>query len=221
MKIGAGTRASVKRRRGQSFVEFAIFLPIFLIMVSGLTEFGFLLNDYMNVIDGPREGARYASDVDPKIEGVGCQDMNPTFYADPNSNFYNCVAAITLSSIRPVIPNPDPSKWNVDIVVSVLAVDSTAANSALTRYPSVTGWDYNSTFHNIYTHTSKFSNSQIANMIDANPSRQPRTGMVMVEIFYAYKQHMALPWITVFVPDPIEVYSYTIMPMVSAEPAYP
>ena len=50
---------------GQSLVEFTLMLPILLIVISGLIEFGFLLNFYLDLVDTTREVARLASDDDP------------------------------------------------------------------------------------------------------------------------------------------------------------
>ena len=48
------------RSRGQSLVEFALVLPIFLLILSGIMDFGFLLYSRMTVINAAREGARVA-----------------------------------------------------------------------------------------------------------------------------------------------------------------
>ena len=40
-------------------------LPVLLIMISGLIEFGIMLNYYLDLIDAAREAARWASDADP------------------------------------------------------------------------------------------------------------------------------------------------------------
>ena len=57
-----------KKSRGQSLVELALFLPILLIMLSGLVEFGFGLNQYINIVEATREGARFGVDGDPGNE---------------------------------------------------------------------------------------------------------------------------------------------------------
>ncbi len=49
------------RSRGQSLVEFALVLPVFLLILSGLLDFGFLLYSRMTVINAAREGARVAT----------------------------------------------------------------------------------------------------------------------------------------------------------------
>jgi Flp pilus assembly protein TadG len=54
-------RGSSKKRRsrGQSLVEFAIVLPVFLLILSGIMDFGFLLYSRMSIINAARDGARF------------------------------------------------------------------------------------------------------------------------------------------------------------------
>ncbi len=47
--------------RGQSLVETAIILPIVLLLVMGIIEFGLLFNNYILISNASREGARKAS----------------------------------------------------------------------------------------------------------------------------------------------------------------
>ncbi len=55
-------RAGARRhRRGQSLVEFAVVLPVFLLILSGILDFGVLLYSRMTVINSAREGARAAT----------------------------------------------------------------------------------------------------------------------------------------------------------------
>lgn len=51
------------RQRGQGIVEFALVLPIFLILVVGVIEMGHLLYLYSSVYAGAREAARYGASV--------------------------------------------------------------------------------------------------------------------------------------------------------------
>jgi len=48
------------RRRGQALVEFALVLPLFLLLLCGVLDFGFMLYSRMTVINASREGARLA-----------------------------------------------------------------------------------------------------------------------------------------------------------------
>jgi len=46
---------------GQSLVEFALLIPLFLILVFGIIDFGLGLRAYISVTQSTREGARFAS----------------------------------------------------------------------------------------------------------------------------------------------------------------
>jgi Flp pilus assembly protein TadG len=48
------------RKRGQAMVEFALVIPIFMLVLSGILDFGFALYSRMTVINAAREGARAA-----------------------------------------------------------------------------------------------------------------------------------------------------------------
>jgi Flp pilus assembly protein TadG len=50
-----GTRG---RRDGQSLVEFAVVLPVFLLILAGILDFGLGLYSQMTIINASREGAR-------------------------------------------------------------------------------------------------------------------------------------------------------------------
>jgi hypothetical protein len=201
MKPSINRRKVQRERKAQSFVEFAIFLPIFLVMISGLTEFGFLLNEYMNLIDGPREGARWAAD----------QGSDNSFKT-AGSPFYQDTVTYVLNAIKPI--DPFKIRDTGDVVISVFSIDEN--KTVVARYPigDPNGWaKYNGT-------PSKFTNADVEGLINAaSVSGTPLpTGIVLVEIFYKYDQLLKLPWITVFVPDPIPVYSYTMMPCMAAQP---
>lgn len=50
-----------KRERGQSLVELAIMLPILLIILLGIIDFGRVFYAYVTITNASREGARYGS----------------------------------------------------------------------------------------------------------------------------------------------------------------
>ncbi|NLB79431.1 MAG: pilus assembly protein [Clostridiaceae bacterium] len=50
-----------KNSRGQSLVETAIVLPILLLIIMGIIEFGLLFNNYIIITNASREGARKAA----------------------------------------------------------------------------------------------------------------------------------------------------------------
>lgn len=49
-----------KSRRGQSLVEAAFVLPLFILILAGLIDFGWLLANQLMVNNGSRDGARFA-----------------------------------------------------------------------------------------------------------------------------------------------------------------
>jgi len=49
------------KSRGQSLVEFAILLPVFLIIVLGIFDLGRVIYDYSALHNAAREGARYGA----------------------------------------------------------------------------------------------------------------------------------------------------------------
>jgi Flp pilus assembly protein TadG len=58
-------------RRGQSLVEFAVILPVFLLILAGIIDFGLGLYSQMTVINAAREGARLGAVIagkDPAME---------------------------------------------------------------------------------------------------------------------------------------------------------
>jgi Flp pilus assembly protein TadG len=74
----AGARS---RRQGQSLVEFAVVLPIFLLILAGILDFGLGLYSQMTIINAAREGARIGAVT---IVGV-----------DPTASVDNRVRAMT------------------------------------------------------------------------------------------------------------------------------
>lgn len=50
-----------KHHKGQALVEIALVLPIILLLIFGIIEFGRIFNAYIIVYNASREGARYAA----------------------------------------------------------------------------------------------------------------------------------------------------------------
>jgi hypothetical protein len=201
---------------GQSLVELALFFPIIMMMLSGLIEFGFLLNDYLNLMDGPREGARLAVDMVPFLDGDDDK---------ANPDFYDKVTKQVEYSVAPYVIAPED-----DVVISLYGIRK---NIVYKVYPTGASISLNGSdthwYAGYYTYHNKFSpkisETIIQNKIngittDTDILTDPdlRNGLVAVELFYAYKQKLALPWITVFVPDPIHLYMYAVSPLPGGAP---
>jgi Flp pilus assembly protein TadG len=57
----ATTGLDTRRQRGQTLVEFALILPVILMLLMGLIEFGFVFAHHQGLEYATREGARTAS----------------------------------------------------------------------------------------------------------------------------------------------------------------
>jgi hypothetical protein len=102
--------------RGQSFVELIFVMMFLALLLAGMVEFGFLLNNYLHVLDGSREAARIASTSAPFTTYNG-QLISPNDYNPP---FYYTTVAKAAQTMIPVALNPaNPD----DIVISVFSMD--------------------------------------------------------------------------------------------------
>lgn len=50
-----------KKKKGQALVEFALILPILLLILMGIIQFGLVINAYLTISNVSREGARAAA----------------------------------------------------------------------------------------------------------------------------------------------------------------
>jgi hypothetical protein len=246
--------ATPRKSRGQSLVEVAILLPVLLIMLSGMIEFGFALNQYLNILDAAREGARFGSDGDPTQRssctdgedddndrtpddcpspGIGITDSyaDDTLNCEPSPSgegtldYYMQIACEVMRTADPVVLDPARD----DIVISIYKVYDDPLNvddgiiGVLPNYSE----DPDLSAHNPTTNTiqgqwrlygnqaSRYDTVRVSNLLDVNA---PGAGVLIVEVFYSYDQILALPWITPFVPNPVPLYSFTVIPVPAAEP---
>ena len=82
--------------RGQALVEFSMLVPVFLVILLVMLEFGFALNDYLSIDYASREGARTGAAL---ASGVGSGGTN----LDPS-----CVDAVTGSPRKMTGNDVDP-----------------------------------------------------------------------------------------------------------------
>jgi len=231
-----GRNRKARKSPGQSMVEFAITLPVIILLFAGLVEFGFMLNYYLSLLDATRNSARFYANSTPFEDGhdllpqdCTCTDTalcpNDTKTGNPDSTDADCFSTLTdffhgaanlileelepsdpLDTTRKIILNPATD----DIIVTVFAVSGPSAGS-IVAYPSDGG------FHIPGYHTipSRFSRAEIASHLIGGT---PNTGIVLVEVFYNYHQNLAIPWLAPFLPNPTVLYAYSMMPLVAAEP---
>ena len=65
----------LKKDRGANLVEFALLMPLLLLLVLGMVEFGFLFGEFNEVRHGVHEGARLAAVDDANLVTNTCNTM--------------------------------------------------------------------------------------------------------------------------------------------------
>jgi Flp pilus assembly protein TadG len=203
--------------RGQAVVETALVMTVLLMIVASIVEFGMMLNAYMTLQDAARNAARFSSD-----SLYDYRDNNPN--CTQTQDFYRqtaCVARDELAQARPQVTLTITTTAIDDIVISAISVagsELVVTPTVWARYPTEfgeAGWsaalDASGTRHQ----SSRITTAQIAQKLDY---QAPSTGFVLVEVIGHYDQKLKLPWITAFLPDPFTLYTYALMPLVSAEP---
>lgn len=137
--------------RGQGLLEFALFLPILLLLIAGVVEVSLYANDYMTILDASREAARFGANLDPEFTRHHPFDMRDGATKFPDvrppalggvmtstgllevcrngrtTNFYYAVACLAYQNLPEVgFSSLDPLKGD-DIVISVVGVTKTGA----------------------------------------------------------------------------------------------
>lgn len=196
-------------------VEFLVILPILLIMMSGLIEFGFMLNYYLDLIDAARDIARFTANIDPMLG----EDPLPANRNCANTQyFYRLIACMMPTAGLVLVPSPNSEQIVLDTSTDDVVVSSFGITDNTIRYrlPDNDGWSWSSDWMGGATnHVSGFTDAEVEAMLN---SSNPARGAVLVEIYYDYHMVMALPWITAFVPNPVTLHAYTIMPNTFIEP---
>jgi hypothetical protein len=202
-KKGLPIKAKKRKTTGQSLVEFALAFPVLILLLSGVVEFGFIINYYLSLLDATREAARFYSGSDPFLPNSTTDD--PSFYSN--------TAAMVRANLDPFVVNPSYKGRRIvldpavdDVIVSVYSFDKTTNTVLKINEVHIYGT------HNRET---VFTTDSIK---DSFPANTPNAGVLTVEVHYNYHQVLALPWFTLFVPDPLPLRAYTVFPLNAAEP---
>jgi hypothetical protein len=184
-------------------VEFAITLPVLILLFAGLVELGFALNFYLSLMDATREAARFASNWDPFLRDA---DNNPT---GDDMTFYDNAISRALLNLDPWVGDSnykgrriilDPAKD--DILVTVFAW---SAATGVDRYPA------SGTVTLYHVRTSRFTDADIESRFEPG---SPNAGLVLVEVHYNYRKRLLIPFLTEYLPgETIFMRAYTIMPL--------
>lgn len=218
MKNTPRKTGSTRKTKAQSMVEFAILLPVLIMLFSGMVEFGFMLNSYLSLLDATRQAARLYSNTTPFYLDTGTNtiedDLN--FYLDCAQSAVDILAPPVDPDARQIVLDPTRD----DVVISVLSVSIDIAPdpdviSTIVRHPE------GSLYYSLYgNQLSIYSDADIENFMTQNGRTPVETGILIVEIYHGYKGVLKLPWVEPFMNDdnPVTLHASTIMPLVAAKP---
>ena len=125
-----------------------------------------------------------------------------------------------------------------DVVISVFTIVDRQSSSespvtvwALSNHDPDPGhsdnWKYDCTgdqeTENITRAAPYYTEARMAEILGTGPNTptpvsRPNRGFVAVEVYYCYEQVLNIPFFTVFVPNPMRIHAYTIMPLPAAAP---
>src|SRR5688572_12715214 len=105
--------------RGQSMVELALTIPIFVVMIVGLAEIGWFANNYLIMSDVVRSAGRYGSirtpyDYDDAhfVYDLNAHDCEVLSTSTNSSNQYNLVNAGSGPNVTTPPPNLPPTRFS-------------------------------------------------------------------------------------------------------------
>lgn len=99
-------RSAAHRERGASLVEFAIVLPLFLVLIGGMVDFGRAFYTEVMLTNAAREGARSAM-----YSGTAANTSARAIAAAGNDS----TLTVTVTNPCPASPGPTPSSVNVTV----------------------------------------------------------------------------------------------------------
>jgi len=108
----------ITEERGQSMAEFAIVLPVLVVVLFGIIQFGILFNNYVTLTDAVRAGARTAA--------VSRQDPDPSGEA--------------ATMVRTSAANLDQSNLNVSVSSDWQSGDDVTVTATYPYSISLLGW---------------------------------------------------------------------------------
>jgi hypothetical protein len=97
------------RSRGQGLVEFALVLPVFMVILIGMVDLGRAIWANNSVANSAREAARFAS-----VHGGSCEDLSGSVCSSTNYCPVGPTApGSAVPATSPTCPYPSPSKQSI------------------------------------------------------------------------------------------------------------
>lgn len=207
-------RKGSQKSKAQSLVEFAITLPILILLLTGMIEFGFMLNTYLSVQDAARTMARRYSTINP-FDTSGA--INPVFFQDASQYAIELLAPSGDPASRQIVM--DPTRDNILISLVGVDVDESTDPDSIQLIQRLTGGDYYKHFGDTNP-PSIYPNERIEELMTANGAEPSDSGLLIVEVYYGYEGTLNLPWTRPFFsPDnPSMLYISVVMPTIYAKP---
>jgi len=143
--VTAPRHADRRTARGQSLVEFAVSVPVFILLLFGMLEFGFAFSHNLTLEYATREGARIGAALGPGTANTPCAQVDNQIVAGVQRVLTSPGSPVVISrvsSIRIYLANAsgDPvgsSTMNTWVAGSGPTVDGVA----LIFTPSTVNWD--------------------------------------------------------------------------------
>ncbi|NWF63972.1 MAG: pilus assembly protein [Chloroflexi bacterium] len=208
------TEKKQQHSRAQSLVEFAITLPILILLLTGMVEFGFMLNTYLSIQDAARSTARRYSTINP-FDATGADD--PAFYSGAAEYAIDLLAPAGDPDSRQI--ELDPTRDNILISLIGVEVDESTDPDSISSIIRYSGAQYYKHFGDTNPPTG-YPDSAITAMMTANGAEPSDAGLLIVEIYYGYEGTLNLPWTTPFFSpgNPSMLYVSVAMPIIYAKP---
>jgi hypothetical protein len=187
--------------RGQGMVEFALVLPLLVFMLIGVFEVGWLMRDYIVLLAGSREAARFA--VRPQM--VDFQGADPMFER---------VWDHALNSIGNTLPMADKGGMRLTYAhIDVISLCGSGDPNLIEKTFEIGPVIYDDK-HIMSEQLPALIESIERNDCSALDRAQPTKiehGVVVVELFFQHNQLFGFPIISNVWTDPVRVHTYTAM----------
>lgn len=216
--ISKAKHSGLRAPKAQSMVEFAVALPVLLLLLLGMVEFGFMLNTYLSIQDAVRSTARRYSTINP-FNADGTDNLD--YYSGAAQNVVDLLAPPSDPGARQIIM--DATRDNILIsLIEVKVNETTNPNTitSITRYPD--GFSYFRFYSGpgATNPQTNFQNATIEAQLTANGAEPTNAGLLIVEIYYSYEGALNTPITTPFMSptNPVTLYASAIMPITYVKP---
>jgi Flp pilus assembly protein TadG len=124
-RAAAGVPTTKSGWRGQALVETALVLPLLLLIVTGIMQFGILLSGQVALVNGVREAARFGSVLQTASAGAATTDagqvttrLRSVLQGGMPAYQATRLTASTVCYVSYQNPGSNPPTWSVRITVS-------------------------------------------------------------------------------------------------------